>query len=813
MNKPKYHASFLDAQYLERLTRNNLVYPDAPRFWQDGFIIGNGDVGAIAYAPYHVEWTVNKTDVFDGRTGNGKFLKDCEVREHLCRTGARNLRFLNECEPSDGPSPVSKSCGLIKIRFGDEYSWGAVRPHQIEQRLNLAEATCQMKLDMHLSHPRIRSFVAADRNALAIRIDRVSSCAWGYRVELVQPFDVDWASPAAWGQDDGMVWFTQEMPHGGACYAMVAPRYRVKHSQLGKAHQLGDRAWLDIQGHADLFVTLVTSYESKDPLAEARRLARETRAEGFERLAERHRQWWGAFWSKSWMELPDDPEVERSWYFSLYETGSLLRKAPVPGLYGLWYGHTDSARVGLPAAWYTHDQNVQIPIMPVFVTNHPELVEPFMDTYLNVLPELQRHTREVYERPGVCVPLVSNQLGQALPARSYRYSLIGGAYNGLLFVWAYRFTRDEELLKKRIYPFLREITRFYVAWMDKMPDGRYRLDILIPPEIGTLSHNDISTLALFKPCLELAIEASRKLRQDEAECRQWEDVLAHYPELPTRDGLWVSGSDIELSHYIQAAYLLYPLFPAGDSSSKTTEITARTFDRITERDIEISYADEAGRWHFRRAWAHFFPTMALLRLGRTDAAWSLMLDALRIYQKPNGLFSHNPVIQVPPEITERNVRTIPKGKLGAPGDEPSPLSEFQSWDAPNAATMNTLAGRLVGPVSEGSGAWLMMATETLLQSHGGCIRLFPGLPGGKRAKFGNLRAEGGVLVSAERGRENVQSIRLVAIMPVAVRLMNPWSGTQQKIAAKRNGKKHPLASDSSWEFTFDRAGDTVEIEC
>ena len=28
--------------------RHDLLYPDAPRFWQDGHILGNGDLGAVA---------------------------------------------------------------------------------------------------------------------------------------------------------------------------------------------------------------------------------------------------------------------------------------------------------------------------------------------------------------------------------------------------------------------------------------------------------------------------------------------------------------------------------------------------------------------------------------------------------------------------------------------------------------------------------------------------------------------------------------------------------------------------------------------
>ena len=805
--------------------RHDLIYPDAPRFWQDGHILGNGDMGAVAYAPSHVAWTINKTDVFDGRKADGKFLKDSEVRDRLMQTGARNLAFLNEAEASQGRMGVGKSCGLVKMSFGNEYYWNARPPHKSEQCLSLAEATCRLKLDMHLSHPRIRSFVAADRNVLAGRIENVGGGGWDYQLQLVQPFDLEWPSPAQWGTSRDTVWFVQEMPGGGS-YAMVMaavaqgaaaaddafnravrPCNRKGESKLDGAAQLGDRTWLSVHGHADFFVAVATSYESADPLAHAQRLTRETREAGLESLEERHRQWWSNFWSKSRIELPDAPELERSWYFSLYETGSLHRRAPVPGLYGLWYGHTDDPQGGLTSAHYTHNQNVQIPVMPVFAVNHPELAEPFMDTYLNVLPELLRQTREVYERPGVCLPLGMDQLGHAMPSGGYRYSLVGSAYSGLMFVWAYRFTQNEQWLSQRIYPFLREVTRFYSAWMVKQSDGTYCLDIMIPSEIFTLARNDCSTLALFKPCLELAIEASRKLGEDVAERKGWENLLEHYPEIPSCDGVWLCGENIELNHPVHGSYLLYPLFPGDGATPHILEVTARTLSRLHEREMELSYTDDVGRRHFMYAWAHFFHTMAFLRLGRAEEGWALLLDSLRTHHKPNGLVTHNAVIEASPEGSEQNLNRVPEGELIIPGEKPTPLRERQGAFDP-ATTLNPLAKRLAVSVSEGNGASLMMITEALLQSHGGCIRLFPGLPESQRARFENLRAEGAFLVSAEREHHGVTFVSIISETGGTARVKNPWE--TMPVTITHSSGKQELISGEMIEIAMSK-GDKVKL--
>eukprot|EP01050_Picozoa_sp_SAG11_P024925 SAG11_NODE_5460_length_1553_cov_1.845254_1_plen_244_part_00 len=50
-------------------------------------------------------------------------------------------------------------------------------------------------------------------------------------------------------------------------------------------------------------------------------------------------RWWGGFWSKSGVSLPQSPTVERFWYASNYITASMAPtnpELPAPGLFGPW---------------------------------------------------------------------------------------------------------------------------------------------------------------------------------------------------------------------------------------------------------------------------------------------------------------------------------------------------------------------------------------------------------------------------------------------------------------------------------------------
>jgi hypothetical protein len=166
---------------LESVVRSQaLVHEDAGERWQDGHILGNGDLGVVAYAPYGLEWTVNKVDVFDSRNAPKKRLKYRDVIAEARRRGAKNLAFLEEIEKPDTrrspKEPLLKSCGQVKVRTEqNEFSWGAPMPYRIRQTLSLWDATdtFDMQLphghhtsprDMHRPHhTRVQSFVCRDR--------------------------------------------------------------------------------------------------------------------------------------------------------------------------------------------------------------------------------------------------------------------------------------------------------------------------------------------------------------------------------------------------------------------------------------------------------------------------------------------------------------------------------------------------------------------------------------------------------------------------------------------------------------------------
>ena len=208
---------------LEQLIRGqDWIYEDAGIRWQDGLILGNGNIGVVGYAPYGLEWVLNKGDVFDGRINHGKLVPHGKVMERFFREKLTTLKFLDqeEAPPPESVSPLSKTAALLRLRFGDETSWAATRPHRVRQRLCLWEGELYYDLDLHMSHPRLRCIVPRDRNLFCIRLENAGATLWNHIVELARPADDD-LKPASWTGDEGIVSFEQEMPHGDATYAVA----------------------------------------------------------------------------------------------------------------------------------------------------------------------------------------------------------------------------------------------------------------------------------------------------------------------------------------------------------------------------------------------------------------------------------------------------------------------------------------------------------------------------------------------------------------------------------------------------------------
>lgn len=809
-----------EASLLELISRQDLIYDQPPTCWQDGFVLGNGSLGSVFYAPEALEWLVNKTDVIDGRVhGVNQVIPRDEVQRRI-KSGAKAHDFEQAERGDRGPEGMGpKTCCRLVMDLGMTAGAGtrSALPSTLS-RLSLYDGMLRVELDKHLCHPGVESFVRADEDMLVIRASNVSPIvSFKTRIFFSRPEDIDLSEPRIW-QEGSRLMMQMEMPGGGTYVAGLeaAPRptlaYRDSvlkgirskyHPQItGTATALvrGRYGILAVGGDFDLFLTVATNRDSADPAAEVRHRLDLAIATESDKMRATHQAWWHEFWGRSRVELSDKP-MEQLFYRSLYALGCTYRKAPLPGLLGLCFGPSVGPLQITP--WggdLHHDLNVQCPMFPVHTLNHSDLFDAYLDSYHAFLPEAQRLAREVWGAKGAHFDMCFTVLGKSIMGGVGPYrTFFGGSYVALMHCLHWRSRRDLDKMRSRTYPFLKEVVAFYQDLMKRGEDGLFHLNPAHACELDVMDTGDpVQVICMLKVCLQTAIEGALALgEKDESLLGGWRELLAHLPEYPLGvdnkgRGVVRDGTGIPPDHHVGQAGCLHPVYPCSEinefSDPETLRLYQNTLDSVLDKTAQISYANDH-RYHYQCVWQCFFRGMAALRLGRVAEFWDFYLPMfLRTYVKPNGLVSHDAVLIASSEMSERNLDKIPNETLLDLGAE---MPKFEPWCGhAGGTTPNPEAKKLAVALIEGSADYLTMISECLLQSHNGIIRVFPAWPTDQSASFEDWIADGDIKVSSAVRLGVVSFIKLIQgpnCRQSTIKIKSPWTGNLEDHEFPENG--------------------------
>ncbi|MFH0797142.1 MAG: glycoside hydrolase N-terminal domain-containing protein [Candidatus Omnitrophota bacterium] len=786
------------------ISQHDLIYEEAGKVWQDGLPIGNGDIGVLAYAPFSPEFVINKIDVYDHRVSPRKrilshkealeILNSSPTITPLCSEESAAVK-ISKLEATEGEDILSpKTCCQLRVTFCRDNAGVSSEVPLISQRLSIYDALLHTSIDRHFCHPRMESFVSSQNNVLCIRVRDVSPLSsWSNFAEIFYTRDSLTADPQLNIRDNRMV-LDKTMPDGLRYVVMAQviskgwsgiykewlkknrrPRFRKFEGKINGISVDDHVLQTSVSGDFDLFLTVATSDEYNDPLEGAKKTLDKAIKKGFGSLLNEHRRWWYAFWQKSLIEI-DDFGRQQLYYLSLYQMASCYRKAPVPGLTGLWYGPNESPKqLAQWAGRYHADQNCQGPVFPLFACNHPELAEGYYDTWLKMLPKAREVAKKVFGIDGAYLPGTCGPRGEEAGATKY-IAMCSGPYNGLLFAWGYEFTRDRRLLEEKVYPFLREMLDFFAAYMSKGEGGRYRLYPSQSPELGHMNTTNATfMISLLKVCFKTGVEATKILETDSGRRAKWEDILAHYPEYPVGKGMFLEAKEVPPGHYVSCGGGLYPLFPCGEfgpeGDEKMLKTARKTFQAFYDGGLfGMFYGLKKGEHRSSGGWPWFFITMWALRLGYQKKVWEELIPlTLKASVKPSGLMGHDATHFSDPRESERAHNFIPD-RFILDGYSKMPLRECRViGGTPNPRVKEYLQAGI-----EGNGYYMTVLLESLLQSHGGLIRLFPGIPEGREARFINLRARGAFLVSSELKKERVSYFTIRSLVGGTVKIKNPW---------------------------------------
>ncbi|WP_239633722.1 hypothetical protein [Paenibacillus sp. H1-7] len=341
--------------------------------------------------------------------------------------------------------------------------------------------------------------------------------------------------------------------------AAGAERHEKDYMYIREAQGAAVTATLTAQaaGNATLYVAVVTSNDAADILAEAKRQLLAAEEDGFEALCAENADWYGGLYDKR--------ENGRVFY-----PGEAHYEEEITNLFYSWFCkhsggvRTDSRRFEASASYATVETDAQLwHGLPCYnepfytsmvVRGREDALDMWGHLVENWLPAARMNANEVYGLPGML--LVHGYLPPVKPDRyvhsnsSMELCLETGAQvlKVLWDIWDYGV--DEALLRRTLYPALRDLAVFYAAYIERQEDGLFHIVPAVEAECWGVQPNfeynkdTISAICMFRWTFRRAAELADYLGMDQDLKPGWleaADNLPPYPMVETEEGPIFAG--------------------------------------------------------------------------------------------------------------------------------------------------------------------------------------------------------------------------------------------------------------------------------
>ena len=489
-------------------------------------------------------------------------------------------------------------------------------------------------------------------------------------------------------------------------------------------------------------VAITSTQDGADPLAIARQRAKMALAEGYDNGLKSHQRSWQNFWSQSRVTIPD-ADIQRQYDIAQYFYGAASRRgAPPMPLQGVW-----TADNGQLPPWkgdYHNDLNTQMTYIAYQTAGHFDEGAAYLDFLWKLRPKFRKFAHDFFGTGGANPPGVMTLAGNPLGGwGQYSTSPTMGAWSAHLFYLHWRYTGDARFLVERAYPWCKEVGISVRQLLKPDASGRLVLPLSTSPEIfddspkSWLTPNsnfDLMTLRM----LFLALREMAAAQNLTAEAADWAALAARLGDYHAADDgrlLLDAVTALPSSHrHLSNLIGLYPF----------NLITVEGSDEDRRR-IKASLAewDKLGT----RAWVGYsFTWMSCLRARIDDAE-----DALKYLKIFVEAF-------------------ISRNGFHLNGDQ-TKRGYAESHYRPFTLEGNFLAAQAVHEMLLQSWSPTPGVRDTSV------IRIFPATPSEwADASFEDLRAEGGVSVSAVRAGGKTVSFRLTAHHDGIVRIRDNFNG-------------------------------------
>lgn len=338
-----------------------------------------------------------------------------------------------------------------------------------------------------------------------------------------------------------------------------------------------------------------------------------------------HEKDWNAYWSGFGIEVPSE-RLQEAFEQEMYKLYCNEREDASPiTLQGVW--NPDNR---MPA-WFGdlhNDLNVQSCYWPAYKTGNVKLVRPYIDYYAKAMPRLEERAWKLFGiKNAIHVPTMMAPDGTGAASEWCYWNTILGPelFVAVDFTWFYEYSREQDTLRDKIYPFIEKVIHLYQSIAYEKEDEYLHIPFTQSPEVDRDGHMlmaDDSTFTL--SCLHYLCRKmegySKVLGRDGSKFLEWEHRLA--PVVPTGkgfslfDGIEVFGSH---RHFCQ----MYPIYPLCQESHN--EVANRSLDTAVNQGF-LEYA------------AFSFPYMGIMaaRCGRGNMCRTMLEIYCMVFRSRNS---------------------------------------------------------------------------------------------------------------------------------------------------------------------------------
>lgn len=685
---------------------SDLVFKQLSKTWDEGIPLGNGVVGSLIWEKdSNLRFSLDRTDLWDLRQTDslsGENFRFAWVKEHI-KNGNYEAVQRKLDDPYDMIPAPSKIPGAAL-----EFPLNKIgQPESVELFLN--NALCQVNWHNGVE---LQTFVHADKPV-----------GWFvFRNLPTDDFEPSLSTPVYWTEEyldlDSPV-AGQDLRRLGYSKGKVTKNgNEIVYTQPGfdgysyKVAVKWDRKGDNLYG-----VWSITSSLSEDDALDNINQSLEN---GIDKEYASHQTFWKNFNSQSSVHLPDSI-LQKQYDNEMYKFGSSTREHSYPiSLQSVWTA--DNGRLPPWKGDYHHDLNTQLSYWPTYTGNHLQEGMGYLNTLWNQRDVFKKYTKDYFEVDGLNVPGVTTLTGEPMGGWiQYALSQTVGAWLAHHFYQHWKYSADNDFLKEKGYPFIKDVAIFLENISDVDENGVRRLEFSSSPEIfdnsveawfPTITNYDLSLMkSLFKEAAEMASALG-----ETQEATHWEELGNQLPDFDIDEEgslTFAKGVPYNESHrHFSHALAIHPLglidWNDGEKSQKIINATLKKLE-----DYGPDY------WTgYSYAW---LGNMYARAMDGNKAA-----KALRDFADCFCLVN----------------------SFHANGD--------QSGKGKSRFTYRPFT-------LEGNFAFASGIQEMLLQSHTGVIRIFPAIPEKwDNVSFDNLRAQGAFLVSANKENGKITNFSITS---------------------------------------------------